>query len=143
MCNFLKKNTVFFVILMHLMIQVKKALNAPLSAVKTFRPRLRGSRWHNWIRRRLTSHAWTSSDPLGCTLRLCLIPLHRAICTRAIGKCIAASAAVTSGPVYTCHSYRITHHYLSNLQRHFVIYSSTNFKSLHLPRCYNGFRHNR
>lgn len=87
-----------------------------LSAVKTYRPRLRGSRRHNWIHRRLTSRAWTSSDPLGCTLRLCLMPLHRAICTRAIGECTAASAAVT-WPVYTCHSYRITRHYLSNLYR--------------------------
>lgn len=130
---------------MHLMIQVKKALNAPLSAVKTFRLRLCSSRRHNWIRKRLTSRAWTSSDPLGCTLRLCLMPLHRAICTRAIGECIAASVAVTSGPftrVTRIASHVITFPTIS-ASRHFVIYGSTNFKSSHLPRRYNGFRYNR
>ena len=78
------------------------AFNASFSAVKTFRPRLRGSRRHNWIHRRLTSRAWTSSGPLECTLRLCLTPLHRAICTRAIvSTCLVrASERMHSGCCY-------------------------------------------
>lgn len=61
-----------------------KLLTRHLMPSKTFRLRLRGSRRHNWTRRRLTSRAWTSSGPLECTLRLCLTPLHRAIRTRAV-----------------------------------------------------------
>lgn len=99
------------------------------NAIKTFRLRLRGSRRHNWICRRLTSRAWTSSGPLECTLRALFnavapCDLHAcrrigasASCERASERVAAAQSAAVTWPVYTCHSYRITRHYLSNLQR--------------------------
>lgn len=71
-----------------------KAFNVPLNAVGTFRLWLRCPWRHNWICRRLTSRAWTSSGPLECALRLCLTPLHRAICTRAVAsaRCIVRAS---------------------------------------------------
>lgn len=119
------------------MVQVKKALNSPLSAVKTYRPRLRGSRRHNWIHRRLTSRAWTSSDPLGCTLRLCLMPLRSA---RVPSASAQRRRLLLCGPFTRVT--RIASHVITfptcTASRHFVICGSTNFKSLHLPRRYNG-----